>query len=413
MTAHRDRDRGRLEPSRVRDESGNILVLFAVLLPIILFCCAIVIDVGYWWANGKKAQIAADACALAAASRLPASFPDDPECVITGTVATAGNPDYALTNLPREGLADEPRHMETLVTSPYAPVDGVHAPESYVRARVTIAVRTFFGRAIGKQVIMITRQAVAEAQPGNMAIYAHSASCSDIGVRLNGENMNIEGGIWSNGAFTASGPNIDAESTEVGGQDGCVPDTNNCKPGCDLGNGDASVTEHEIFSEWPIWFTEGDFTCDFDTGSSELEIKAGSTYMSGPTTIKSAVFCSDKEIKVEGDGFSGNVTFLAPKISLKKNHNFIARSNNVVFFATGDDELVVNTDGSTFTGFLFHPGDSDSPSDTCPTHPDGRIVINGENNTVIGMVAGCEVHVNGKGFNMTGEGGKRQIALYQ
>jgi hypothetical protein len=413
MTAHRDRDRGRLESSRVRDESGNILVLFAILLPIILFTCAIVIDVGYWWANGKKAQIAADACALAAASKLPSSFPDDDECVITGTVPSVSNPDYALINLPRDGLANEPRHMETLVTSPYAPVDGVHAPESYVRARVTIAVRTFFGRVIGKRVIMITRQAVAESQPGNMAIYAHSSSCSDIGVRLNGENMDIEGGIWSNGAFTASGPNIDSESTEDGGEDGGVPDTSNCKPGCDLGSGDASVIEHETFSEWPIWFVEGDFSCTVNAGNNDLEIKAGGPHMSGPTTIKSGVYCSGKEIKVETDGLTGNVTFLAPKISLKKNHNFTANQNNVVVFATGDDELVLNTDGTTFTGFIFHPGDTDSPSDTCPPHPDGRVVINGENNTVVGMVAGCEVHVNGKGFNMTGEGGKRLIALYQ
>ena len=41
--------------------------MFAIFLPIFIIAIAIVVDVGYWWANAKKAQIAADACALAAA----------------------------------------------------------------------------------------------------------------------------------------------------------------------------------------------------------------------------------------------------------------------------------------------------------------------------------------------------------
>ena len=68
-----------------------------VLLPFMLLFCAIVIDVGYWWVNGKKAQIAADSCALAAAAELPASPAwDRPECVF-------GSPaqDYALINIPQ------------------------------------------------------------------------------------------------------------------------------------------------------------------------------------------------------------------------------------------------------------------------------------------------------------------------
>jgi Putative Flp pilus-assembly TadE/G-like len=409
--AHRDRDRGRPEFGRVRDESGNILVLFAVLLPLFLFCCAIVIDVGYWWANGKRAQIAADSCALAAASKLPFSYPDDPECVITGTVASPTNPDYILTNLPLEGKANEPRWLNTVVTSPWAPEGAPNPADSYVRARVTIAVRTFFGRIIGKRVIQITRQAVAESAPGNMAIYARSRSCSDIGVRLNGENMDIDGGVWSNGAFTANGTNIDAESTDVGGENSCPPQTSSC-PGCDLGNGTANPGIHNTYAEWPIWFEEGDFSCTVDSGNNDLEIKAGGPHVTG-STINSGVYCSDKEIKVETDNLTGTVTFLTPKLALKKGHDFRAFANNVVVFGTGTDEMVLNTDNSTFRGFLFHPGNSPSPTSDCPPGPQGRILLNGEFNTVIGMIAACEVHVNGKGFNMTGEGGQRLVALYE
>ena len=88
--------------------------------------------------------------------------------------------------------------------------------------------------------------------------------------------------------------------------------------------------------------------------------------MSGPSTIKSSTYCSNKEIKIETDGLTGNVTFLAPKISLKKNHNFTAHQNGVVVFATSDEELVLNTNGTTFNGFIFHPGNTTSPTSPCP-----------------------------------------------
>ena len=112
--------------------------------------------------------------------------------------------------------------METLVTSPYAPVDGTGTPDSYVRARVTIAVRTFFGRVIGKRVITITRQAVAEAAPGNQVIFARTTAAAPRRV-LEQWSMLIEGGIWSNGAFKANGHDIKADSAEVGGPSGCPP----------------------------------------------------------------------------------------------------------------------------------------------------------------------------------------------
>ena len=367
------------------------------------------IDVGWWWANGKRAQIAADACALAAASKLPSGYADT-ECVITGTVATPANPDYALENLPQKGLADEPRHLGTSVISPYLPEAAPHPANSYVEAKVTIAVRRFFGRIINKDFIRITRRAVAESSPGDMAIYARSKSCSDIGVRLNGENMDIEGGVWSNGSFTANGNNIDADSTDVGGELHCPPQTSSC-PGCDLGNGNATPNIHTEYLPWPVWFEEGEFGCKnghpdtlkFDSG--ELLRQRG--------TIESGTYCANKEIIVDIDGLRGTVTFLAPKISLKKGHVFTAHSNGVVIFATGTEELVLNTDNTTFTGIIFHPGNSTSSISDCPPGPQGRILINGQYNTVNGMMAGCEVHTNGKGLNVTGNGGKRAVSLYE
>ena len=89
----------------------------AVLLPLMLLFCAIVIDVGYWWVNGKKAQVAADACALAAAQQLPQTLEPRPGCSLR---LRFGGQDYVLVNLPAEDdrTSGAPMHLEHPSPSP-------------------------------------------------------------------------------------------------------------------------------------------------------------------------------------------------------------------------------------------------------------------------------------------------------
>ena len=164
---------GRPWDEGIRDsrERGNILVLFAVLLPLIMVCCAIAIDVGYWWVAGKRAQTAADACALAAAQELPHTYADEPHCVVA-----AGQDDYVLTNLPDQSGSDpEPKHVFTRLRSPY------QSNPNLVEATVHMRVRTFFGRFVGLGYVDVERRAVAEREAGvsQLAIFAGSADCDD------------------------------------------------------------------------------------------------------------------------------------------------------------------------------------------------------------------------------------------
>ena len=76
------------------------------------------------------------------------------------------------------------------------------------------------------------------------------------------------------------------------------------------------------------------------------------------------------------------------------------------------EELILNTDNTTFNGIIFHPGNS-TELGTCPTPRNGRVVINGKSDRVVGMIAACAVRVDGEGFSAKGQGGKRVIALYQ
>ena len=166
--------------------------MFAILLPLFMIGGAIVVDVGYWWANARKAQIAADACALAAARDLPQTW-NRTECVHDGR-------DYVLTNLPPQGVDSEPVHVSTKVISPF------EGDATLVEATVNMKVRTFFGRYVGLGGVELTRRAVAEQSvgEGRYAIYAHSAGCPTTGgtsLLFGGEHHTINGRVHSNGEY--------------------------------------------------------------------------------------------------------------------------------------------------------------------------------------------------------------------
>ena len=199
-------------------ERGSVIVLFALFITMFVFLCAVVVDVGYWWVMAKKTQVAADSCALAAASQLPTNWniPAKNDCMFAGV-------DYAKTNLPLEGQANEPRHTGTTVRSPYASVDG-GAPERYVEAQVTMVVRTFFGRVLGLDYVTVTRRAVAEKSgggPGNYAIYSHTSDCPN-GLQFNDNNHSINGRVHSNGEFLVNNGGATPFWAKVGTAVSCI-----------------------------------------------------------------------------------------------------------------------------------------------------------------------------------------------
>lgn len=407
--------RGRSVSSLRRDETGNILVAFAILLPLVLMVCAVVIDVGYWWANAKKTQIAADACALAAARELPASpawIPARTDCMFDGT-------DYALTNLPLEGLADEPRHRSTLVTSPYLPEGAVRPPTSYVEAKVTLTVETFFGRIIGFGYIDITRRAVAEKQPpkGDMAIYAHDDDCG-FSLRFNGEDQTIEGGIHSNGAWQQDGADFTAGgATYVEGCPGPHPTLTSGET--TFGEGPTAVPEQS----WPEWFKRSDFTCTVGNPTTNIQISTDFQDL-GTNTI-----CAN-EFTISGRQITGKITVVANRITINnRDHTFTPNEHEVLFFTPpnatptppdDDDEqdnyvcdpdpaleMILNGENYHWEGIIMSP---------C-----GRVKFNGQDavagtSLLMGQIISNEVEINGANFNMIGTGnptGDFTLALFE
>jgi Putative Flp pilus-assembly TadE/G-like/von Willebrand factor type A domain len=90
---------------RTPSERGQVLILWILALMVILVIGVIVVDVGLWLTERRKAQMAADFAALAAASELK----------VSAAAAEAKGLDFAARN----GFANTPNEVEVDVVTPY------------------------------------------------------------------------------------------------------------------------------------------------------------------------------------------------------------------------------------------------------------------------------------------------------
>ena len=133
-----------------RRPRGQILVIFAAAIVVLLGFCAVVVDISWFWANSLRVQRAADAAALAGVVNLPA----DAARGETVAATAAGQNGYAVTN----GCAADG-------VSPVS-VPGMCAypdPANDRQLDVTISepVSTFFMRVFGLNTITATRTSKA------------------------------------------------------------------------------------------------------------------------------------------------------------------------------------------------------------------------------------------------------------
>jgi hypothetical protein len=91
----------------LRDETGAILVLAAVSLPLMVLLASFTIDAGNWWVHKRHLQVQADASALAAAGKMRFPFCDDTLVAQTaeqyGGITSLANPGPFNPQLGTEG----------------------------------------------------------------------------------------------------------------------------------------------------------------------------------------------------------------------------------------------------------------------------------------------------------------------
>jgi Putative Flp pilus-assembly TadE/G-like len=339
------------------DERGQTLVFTVLFLSVLIVMAGLVVDVGSWYVQREKAQAAADMGALAAAAELP-----------NPAAAEAAGGDYV-----RRNVADaDPKVKPFYDGSP-----------SKVEVRANVRGETFFLGIVGLESVPISARAVAQKFAGSvpLAIFVYDDDCKGYGYGSNGNDMTIRGGVHSNGSFRINGNDIHVGGATAGGPNGCEPELNGAR--ITIGEGDEPAILDE-FQEWPAFFRESDFTCTYTAQKFQFNTRG--------MTIPPGVYCATESFTSNGDGISGNITVIAPEIQVDGNHqHFTPYANDVLFFATGTKDMVLNGDNFTWEGIIFHPR--------------GRVKVDGNQDSILrGLIEGFHVEVNGNGFTMEGTG---------
>ncbi len=374
-------------------------MLFALFLPLLLVCCAIAIDVGYWWVMGKKTQIAADACALAAAQELPKTYADIGDCLVE-----PGQGDYVLVNLPDQSGSDP----EPLPPQHAAPLAVRRATRTWSRRPSGCALRTFFGRFVGLGSVDVERRAVAERLTGQskLAIFAGSTDCSK-GLLVNGKDVDVTGHLHSNGQYDIKSASPPLQFTATSGSianPGCTPHVDPPGPspttaGAEYDDG-GWLPDNGARLAWPDWSTPADFGWYLPEGSGpgrcqykgeHIEVTATHLKISGEpdvplaanptdlgTIVPTGTYCATGSFKINGNDHKGEITALAPLIQIGGNgQEYTPYAFDMLLFTVPNSNTNSSDDGP-FTLGSFTPPDK-PPYPPCSPSPAVDMNLDGTN----------------------------------
>ncbi len=193
----------------LRDERGNILVLAALSVTMLLSFLAIVIDIGNLFCTQRQLQTFADAAAMAGA--LEASACGTPNCAVIQTAATTaltegGSP--APTLFLQCAAASGTGLLLTINNGPCAlgASDPNNLNKNYVEALVTEQKPTFFAKIFGVSTVQIS----ARAEAGKSSA---ASPCLNV-TGTSGQTLTLNSGASiTDASGSTCGVNVDSNGT--------------------------------------------------------------------------------------------------------------------------------------------------------------------------------------------------------
>jgi hypothetical protein len=334
----------------LRGERGQVLPFVAFALIVVLGMAAFAIDLSVGWMNERRAQTAADAAALAGVQDLPA----DPAAAEAAAQASVSK------NLPG---------ATATITTPY------NSNSSEMKVTVTTSSPAFFSKIWGVSSLHESATSAAQVKTYKAAaVFAANTSCAATGVEIGNQNITISGGVRSNGPLTMVGSNHGTfDDTTYGGPNHCnyTPNSNFTFP---TGYPQADPTDYS----WPIDYSQSPPACTY----------SGKTFSFSGGTIPSGTYCATGSITVSGG--SGNVTFVAPSISITGNNvNLTPYSGKLLLYQTGSGTLTVAGNNGD-SGWIFAPN--------------ATVSMSGNNGSYSGFIEALNVIIAGNNWNFTGNG---------
>jgi len=196
-----------------KSESGQVVVLAAGAMLLIIGFAALVVDLGFLYATRRNMQTAADAAAVAGSNALERACGTSPGCTCSSeaSCASAGADVAQLNGFSSGGPNSQNVTVADPTTPPASPAGG-----TFVQATVTETVPTFFMRALGFPTVNVSTTAIAGYAPAFPCMTSTDPSdkgtidvsgsgsinttCPIVNESSNSDGLNVSGG----GTITAS-----------------------------------------------------------------------------------------------------------------------------------------------------------------------------------------------------------------
>jgi Flp pilus assembly protein TadG len=411
------------------DEGGAILVTFAIFLPLSMVIAALVFDAGFAWGLKRHLQASADAAALAAVQELPMNA-TSATAMANAYSASAGGRNH------RAALPTVATQVQILDDANQVCVTNC----TKVRVTQSAASPTWFARLMGLNKVDVSAFAVASVvQTGstsNQILHAHGTNCGNQTLKLNGNNIDIQGHARSNGKFELNGNNMQVSSASAKNCGGSGPIVN--VGGQSNPDSASDIAIDNAVVQWPVYYQyrndsdgvfgapDPDFPSDYCTSTANGGNPIRDNYeLPKDDPTPHGVYCARQSFKIDKNNLSATITVLAPKIEINANHldlRYFDTTRRLLFFSTRvsspfasyasgqqcpSADYLLKVDGNNFDleGVVFAP---------C-----SGITLNGNSGaSFTGLIAGQAVAVDGNSFTLVGTGGgggatTREIALIE
>jgi Flp pilus assembly protein TadG len=347
---------------RGRSESGQVLVIFVLFLPVLIGFGALVIDAGNLYAQKRFVQNAADAAVLAAAQDLPDT-----------TAAQAQAQAYVTRNGGGNVVVSFPE-------------------DTKIRVRVTRSVPTYFAKLFGLSSVNVAAQATASrfsAGPGALA-FAKSTICA--AIQVSGQNNTFRGAVVSDGG-------VDIKANNVGEH---LIWNSSLGPDCLLlhgGTGWAKI-EGAPPRDWPVPIPIlSPAPPQTPTSVNGVPCIPKGDKWTVSTVPAPGVYCATQSITIKCDGCTiNNVAFVAPTIfwpsrdgRITASQQIYAQYGGLLFYAYGAGGVNMSGAGNSWSGGIFAPN--------------GDAHLNGKDGSVlVGYVEADTISIPGSNITWIGTG---------
>ena len=327
--------------SKIKNETGQSIILVALMLVVLCGTAALVVDLGTAYVQKGQLQNAADAAALAAAHDLP-----------NATTARNTAESYAMKNGIEAG--------HTTATTPY------NGDPKKVEVVITETVNYTFARVIGFNSQELSARAVAQQVIAGGDAFDYAVFAGGGAASFNGSKHTFVGSVYGRDGVSL-GNNATVTGNVICTISGSISQGNGSFISGSV-NSNSSAIALPDFSD--LIKAQG-IVCNNQT---QFDVAVNGKTVDGPIYVNGNVTINGR---VRGTGIiyaSGTITFL--------NDNILQTASDHILFYAATGDMTFNGGSGVCVGILYAPN--------------GTIRVNGgPNSTTYGRIIAKNVDING------------------